>query len=399
MKKRVMILGGNVLQTTAIKRAKELGYYVICVDHQPNNPGRRFSDEYYNISTIDKERVLELARNIGIDGILAYATDVAAPTAAYVSEQLKLPTNPYQSVMVLTHKNLFRSFMKDHGFLVPDGGSSFNDREKAREYVQKLRLPVMVKPVDSSGSKGVTKVMSLDGFNAAFDEAMSYSISKEIIIERFISKVGHQVDGEGFIKDGKIVFFGVMDQYKNVERNPYVPIGSSYPSIQAQETQQKAKNIIQSIFDKLGMRFGGFNSEYIADDNGEVFLLEIGPRHGGNFIPDTIKTALGIDMIEASIRACVGDDYDETLRKKHEGIATSYAVRSLGSGKFKSLKIHPDIEKRIVKQELIVSPGDYVNAFKSGSDGIGIMVLEFDDIQEMNEKMDQMWRYIEVMVE
>lgn len=128
-------------------------------------------------------------------------------------------------------------------------------------------------------------------------------------------------------------------------------------------------------------------------------MLEIGPRHGGNFIPDTIKTALGIDMIEASIRACVGDDYDEALRKKHEGIATSYAVHSLGSGKFKSLKIHPDIEKRIVKQELIVSPGDYVNAFKSGSDGIGIMVLEFDDIQEMNEKMDQMWRYIEVMVE
>lgn len=399
MNKRVMILGGNVLQTTAIKRAKELGYYVICVDYEPNNPGRQFADEYYNISTIDKESVLELARNLNIDGILAYATDVAAPTAAYVSEQLKLPTNPYQSVMVLTHKNLFRSFMKDHGFLVPDGGSSFNDREEAREYFQRLELPVMIKPVDSSGSKGVTKVMSPDGFDAAFDEAMSYSISKEIIIERFIQKVGYQIDGDGFIKDGKIAFFGVMDQHNNIELNPYAPIGLSYPSVQAQKTQQKAKSIIQGIFDKLGMRFGGFNFEYIVDIDGEVYLLEIGPRNGGNFIPDTIKTALGIDMAEASIKACVGDNYDEALRKKHEGIATSYVVHSLKSGKFRSLKIHPDIEKRIVKQAMIVSPGDPVNAFKNGVDSIGVMVLKFDDIQEMNEKMDQMWKYVEVMVE
>ena len=396
--KKIMILGGNVFQSTVIKRAKELGYYVISVDYLPDNPGHKFSDEYHNISIVDKENVLALAKKLNIDGILAYASDIAAPTAAYVSEQLNLPTNPYKSVMILTHKNLFRSFMKDNNFLAPDGGKSFSDREKAREYLKELELPVMIKPVDSSGSKGVTKIMSPNDFEAAFDEAMSYSISKEIIMEHFIQKAGYRVDGEGFIKDGKIAFFGVMDQHNNVECNPYPPIGSSYPSIQAQAIQQKAKEIVQSIFDKLGMRFGGFNSEYIVDDKGEIYLLEIGPRHGGNFIPDTIKTASGIDMIEASIRACVGDKYDETFQKRHEGIATSYAIHSLESGVFESLKVHPDIEKRIVKQALNISPGDSVNAFRNGGDSIGCMVLRFDNIHDMNEKMDQMWKYVEVVL-
>ena len=143
-----------------------------------DNPAHKFADEYHNVSTIDREAVLALARELCIDGIVSYASDVAAPTAAYVAEQLGLPTNPLESVMILTHKNLFRKFMKENGFPMPEG-KSFTDREEARRFYEQISGTVMVKPVDSSGSKGVVKVSRMADFDAAWEEAMSYSLEKK----------------------------------------------------------------------------------------------------------------------------------------------------------------------------------------------------------------------------
>ena len=112
MAKRIMLLGGNYTQMTCTLAAKAEGYYVISVDYLPDNPAHKFADEYHNVSTIDKEAVLELAKKLDIDGIVSYASDVSAPTAAYVAENLGLPTNPYDSVMIMTHKDLFRDFLK-----------------------------------------------------------------------------------------------------------------------------------------------------------------------------------------------------------------------------------------------------------------------------------------------
>lgn len=396
--KKIMMLGGNFFQMSAIIRAKELGYYVISVDYLPDNPGHKYADEYHNISTIDKEAVLKLAQQLKIDGILSYASDVSAPTAAYVAEKLNLPTNPYDSVMILTHKDLFRQFMNENKLIMP-GGKTFHDKEAAKEYFDGMDLPVMIKPVDASGSKGVMKVMERENFDEAFDEAMSYSISGNVIIENFIVKKGYQIDGDGFIKDGKIAFFGVMDQHNNVKRNPHAPIGLSCPSVQDKLYQTKAYHLIQTIFERLGMRFGAFNFEYIIGENGEIYLLEIGPRNGGNFIPDTIKYALGVDMMEASIKACVGDDYANALEPKKALTASSYVIHSLNEGRFKELRIHEDIAKHIVKQTLFVSAGDEVRAFRNGGDSIGAMVIAFDTVEQMETMMDKMWEYVEVVVE
>lgn len=194
--KKIMLLGGNYFQMTATLTAKRLGYHVISVDYLPDNPAHQYADEYYNVSTIDKEAVLALAREKEIDGIVSYASDVSAPTAAYVAEKMGLPTNPYESVMILTHKDLFRKFMKENGFLMPQG-RSFTDREEARTFFRTLSMPVMVKPIDSSGSKGVVKVFQEEEFDSAWEEAVSYSLSKHVIVEEFIQKQGYQIDGDG----------------------------------------------------------------------------------------------------------------------------------------------------------------------------------------------------------
>lgn len=396
--KKIMMLGANFFQMSAIKRAKELGYYVITVDYLPENPGHTYADEFYNVSTIDKEAVLELARGLKIDGILSYASDVSAATAAYVAETLGLPTNPYQSVRILTRKHLFRQLLNRHKLHMPEG-QVFHDKEQARDYFYQMQLPVMIKPIDASGSKGVIKVQNREDFESAYDEAMSYSIEKNIIIEKFVRKKGYQIDGDGFIKDGKIVFFGVMDQHNNIGRNPHAPIGLSYPSIQKTEHQKKAYGLIQSIFDQLQMRFGAFNFEYIVEEGGDICILEIGPRNGGNFIPDTLKYVLGVDLMEASIRACVGDEYGEALICNKHLIASSYVIHALKTGKFQQLKIHKEVKDRVVKKVLFVSEGDPVRAFRNGGDSIGAMVIAFDNVGQMKRMMDRMWEYVEVIVE
>lgn len=393
-----MVLGGNFFQMTAIKRARELGYYVISVDYLPGNPGHRFANEYHNVSTIDKEAVLALAKELGIDGILSYASDVSAPTAAYVAEALGLPTNPYHAVMTLTHKDLFRSFMKENGLLMPES-RMFTDREEARAFFGAMELPVMIKPVDSSGSKGVVKVTERTQFEAAFDEAMSYSIGKQILVEQYIAKKGYQIDGDGFVKDGQIVFFGVMDQHNHVPLSPHVPMGLSWPSIQEKKYQEQARRQIQEIFTRLGMRFGAFNFEYIIGQDGRIYILEIGPRNGGNLIPDTIRYASGVDMIEASIRACLGDPYEEALQGTQNRIATSYIIHTDRSGVFREFRIHPELLPHVVESHLFVEAGDKVNAYRNAGFGLGAMLLSFDSVEEMDRMMDRMWEYAEVVVD
>ncbi|MDD3277361.1 MAG: ATP-grasp domain-containing protein [Lachnospiraceae bacterium] len=400
MKKTVMLLGGNYFQMTATLAAKALGCYVISVDYLPDNPAHKYADEYHNVSTIDKEAVLKLAREKNIDGIVSYASDISAPTAAYVAEKMGLPTNPYESVMILTHKDLFRKFMKENKLRMPEGSSFTRDqREEARSFFGTLRLPVMVKPIDSSGSKGVVKVTDPSQFDAAYEEALSYSIEKHVIVEEFIEKTGYQIDGDGFIVDGKIAFFGVMDQRHDASCSMHTPAGLSCPSVQKQEYQDKARAQIQHIFDLLHMKMGAFNFEYIIGQDKEVYILEIGPRNGGNLITDAIKVARDVDLAEYTIKIALGEDCSDLQEKPIHTCTSSYIVHATKDGIYRGIEIDEKLRKHIVQEALFVKPGDTVQKFRNAAFGIGAMVITFDSVEEMSEKVDHMNDYIKVIVE
>ena len=130
--KKILLLGGSAQQIVAIETAKKLGYYTILCDFLEDNPGQYVADTFYLISTTDKEAVLEIAKNENIDGILAYASDPAAPTAAYVAEKLGLPGSPFESVEILCNKDKFRKFLKENNFCTPDA-EGYIDIEKAKE--------------------------------------------------------------------------------------------------------------------------------------------------------------------------------------------------------------------------------------------------------------------------
>ena len=394
-KKRVMLLGGNYLQMTATKAAKALGYHVISVDYLPDNPGHKFADEYHNVSTLDREAVLDLARRLEIDGIVSYASDVSAPTAAYVATELGLPTNPLDSVELLTNKTRFRAFMRENGFNTP-AGEEFDDYDAACEFLDDTELPVMVKPIDSSGSKGIHKVASREEFRAAWDDAMSYSRRKQVIVEQYIERSGYEIDADSFLIDGKFAYFGVMDQHCDTLCNPYVPIGSAGPSVLSEERRALAKSELTRLMQLLDMRTGAFNIEYIFDAQGRLYILEVGPRNGGDLITDTILAGSGVDLAKATIMAAVGEPCDDLVEKPFHTCVSSYMIHALEDGIYDGLWISDELRPDILRLDMFVEPGDPVRYYDNASFGIGAAIIRFDNVDEMCERLGHMERWLRV---
>lgn len=396
-KKKVMLLGGNYYQMTATRAAKRLGYHVISVDYLPDNPAHQFADEYYNVSTLDKEAILKLAKELKIDGIVSYASDVSAPTAAYVAEKLGLPTNPFDSVLKLTRKDFIRPFMEENNFNVPKG-KGFTDIGEAFDFFKSIKKPAMVKPVDASGSKGVVKVFKDDDFELAFNTAMNYSISKNIIVEEFIQRDGYQIAGDGFLVDGELRFAGLMNEHFDRLCNPLVPIGESYPSILPDDLKEKARLEIQRFMNLLGMKNGALNLDFIVDKNGDVYILEIGPRNGGNLITDAIKLATDVDLAEYTIKNAVGESCNDLKEKPVSQYISSYVIHSLKDGIFDSLWVSDAIKNDIILSDLFVPYGEEVHRFDNGGFGIGAMLIRHKDVAEMLYRMDHMEEFIKVIL-
>lgn len=186
--KKIMLLGGISYLLPVIKIAHECGYYVITADYLPNNIAHKFSDEYVNVNIIDKDTVLSIAQEKMIDGILSFAVDPGVVTAAYVAEKMNLPFPcSYEVACILQDKSKFREFLSKNGFNSP-WMRSYSRIEEAIAESETFVYPLIVKPVDSAGSKGVSKVRNLEDLETAIIGALSESHCGRFIIEEFIEK-------------------------------------------------------------------------------------------------------------------------------------------------------------------------------------------------------------------
>ena len=176
MNKTVLLLGGSAQQLDSFAAAKRLGYRTVLCDYDPNCPGRELADSFYEVSTLDAEAVLAVAREEHVDGVVSYASDAPAPIAAWVSERLRLPTNPYESVAMLCDKGLFRAFLCKNGFSVPRCAIvGAGDSDSLEMAVREVDFPLVMKPVDSAGSRGVTVVRDPANAPEAFSHALAHS--------------------------------------------------------------------------------------------------------------------------------------------------------------------------------------------------------------------------------
>lgn len=398
--KKILLLGGSKQQIVAIEMAKKQGYYTILCDYLTENPGQYYSDEFYCVSTTDKQAVLDIAREEKVDGIVAYGSDPAAPTAAYVAEKLSLPTNPYKSVDLLTNKDKFRTFLEEHEFCTPKA-KGYSSVEEARNEIGEFKLPVIIKPVDSSGSKGVSKLVNVDRLDEKVKIALGFSIKKRIIIEEYVEMSGYQVAGDGFTVDGQLTFrCFANDHFNQSGLNPYVPISASFPYDNSKEIHDKIHNEIQRLFNLLEMKTGAYNFDVRVDEEENIYIMEVGPRNGGNFIPQVTKYATGVDMLKYTIKAAMGEDCKEIKMSEPKGFWSYYAIHSPKSGVLSEIRINEQVKKKnIVESHLNYKIGDKVPAFHGANGSIGILIMKFDSMEEMLNMMDYSDSWIEVVVE
>lgn len=398
MQKKILFLGAAPTQVAPINYAREQGHYIITCDYLPENPGHKLADESFNVSTTDKEAVLNLAQKLKIDAIVAYASDPAAPTAAYVAEKMNLPGNPYLSVLTLARKDLFRTFLKENGFNVPRS-KSFYDKEEAEAWLHEIGIPAFMKPVDSSGSKGVTRLSTTEMFDEAFDYALSYSREKKVIVEEQIDRVRYQVAGDGFINHGKLVFRCWADEHFDKLCNGLVPIGQTFPTSHPVELLEVAHKETQRLLNLLDMRVGALNFDFVFDREGKFYFLELGPRNGGCLIPEVIRYATDIDLIKYTVDIALGVPISNLQMRPTDGFWSSYMVHSLNNGVFKKLWISERLKKKIIEQDIWVKPGDRVEKYLGSNHTLGTMILRFDSMAEMLNMIENMELDINVLVE
>lgn len=398
------MLGGSLYQTFAIKEAKRLGYYVITADYLPNNPGHEYADEYHNVSTIDKEAVLKLAQELHIDGIVAYASDPAAPTAAYVAEKLGLPTSPYKSVEILSNKDLFREFLQNNNFNCPKA-KGFTSYEEALKHIYDFKLPVMVKPVDSSGSKGINKLTDWSQLKGFVEDALHYSRGKRFLIEEFIVKKGHQISGDAFSVDGKLVFHCLGNEfYDPTCDKDFAPLGECWPFQMNHKYIEDLEEQLQRLMTLLNMKSNAYNVEAIVGEDDKVYLLELGARSGGSLIPQVIEHATGINMVTWVIQASAGDPIDlSVLQGRTEmpvnGCWSNYMVHSDKTGKFKNISFEEQFEKKhVVDFVNDLHVGDAIHRFRDAQDCIGELILRYTNKDEMFEVIKNIEEYIFVEI-
>ncbi len=395
--KKLLVLGGDHFAIPVVQAAKKQGYYVITCDYLPDNVAHRFSDEFTNISTTDKERVLAYARERKIDGIVTF-TDSGVVTTAYVQHHLGLPQiGPLESVEILQNKDRFRAFLLENGFNVPQA-KGFDSVEAAMSEMNRYPWPVIVKPTDSAGSKGVTRVDRLEQLKPALEYAMQFSVSKHIIVEKYIEKEGCSSDSDCFSIDGELVVATFSSQrFDDKAHNPYAPSAYTWPSTFGDGFENELRSELQRLLKLLRMKTSVYNVETRIGVDGKAYIMEVSPRGGGNRLSEMVRLSTGTDMITAAVRSAVGDDVtvEQTDLNGHWAIIMLHSDKT---GSFKKLLIAPEKEKAVFQIDLWVKEGDYVEEFIGANKAIGTLVLQFKTAEEMEEAINNQRDWLKVIV-
>ena len=398
--KKIMLLGGLRYLKPVIDAAHKQGYYVITADYLPNNIAHKWSDEYCNVSIIDKEAVLKEAQRLQIDGIMSFACDPGVVAASYVQNKMGLPSfGPFESVEILQNKDKFRAFLAKNGFNVPQA-KGFDSVEAAMEEIYWYPWPVIVKPTDAAGSKGVTRVDRAEDLKPALEYAMEHSISGHIIVEEFIDKQGCSSDTDSFSEDGKLKFVSFCAQRFDAEAtNPYTPAAYSWPSTFTKEQEEYLTSEIQRLITLLNLKTVVYNIEVRVAPNGKPYIMELTPRGGGNRLCEMLRYATGVDMITAITRAMVGDPILEPIEQKpYNGHWAEIILHADKNGTFDHLEIDKNLPAEIVEEDLWVENGDKVEGFEGANNAIGTLVLKFQTAEELEKAITNQRDWLKVMV-
>jgi len=373
MQEKVMFIGAGDYQKKGIEKAKEMGLVVIATDGNPDASGLKIADFAYVIDVKNFEKNLEIARKNAIDGILTIATEVGVKTVSYICQELNLPGIKMEVADRCTDKELMRKLFRDANIPVPLSYPVFNLQELTQK-AEKIGFPVVIKPADSAGSRGVKKVDNNNELENAFFSAMSYSVKKKVLVEEFLEGVESSV--EAFVTDKKINILELSDKIRTAP--PYLlDTTVIFPSAYPLKIQHNIIDIAKKAINAVGINIGAVHTEIMMTPSGPV-PVELAARGAGfKVYTDILPKVTGIDILKATIQCALGDPVDLSRTK---AVASVLKFVEVKPGKIKKI-INLEIAKEIpgiYEIEIYKKAGEIIEPLQSGEDRIG-HIISFGD--------------------
>lgn len=390
--KKVLVIGAGFLQDFVIRKAKSMGYETITVDANPASIGFHHADKYKVINIVDEKACLAYAKEENIDGVLTAATEYGVLTAAYITEQMNLVGLKYETAKLIKNKYMVRKCLFEAKVDDTEQAYEVDESTDIASLVEMLSFPVMVKPCDGSGSRGVSRVDEASQFADACQKAMAASITHCAEVETFIT--GREYGAESLVVNGEVHVLGIMRKWMTAPPY-YAELGHAMPSGLDDEVEKKVIECAKKAIIALGINSGSVNMDLLVTEDNKVYIVDVGARMGGNLIGShIIPYGTGIDYMGNMIKIAVGDMVDLTPITKPTAVATR--LLAFRSGKVAKL---PDFEK--IEQEYSVEihhhleVGQTVREYHTNLDGCGYIVAKADCVETARANADTVLKLIQ----
>ncbi|WP_412537783.1 ATP-grasp domain-containing protein [Longispora sp. K20-0274] len=381
----LVVLGGADGAITTLRTARRLGVRTVCVDVRADAPAVAWADEFCDVSTRDTDRlVAALAGRPDLAGVLSPASDVNLPTQLALAERLGLPCGlSAAAVRASVDKGYFRSVADALG--QPGPGYVQGSPAEVRAALPGLRLPVILKPTDSSGGRGISLCATADAFEGALAGAAAYSMSDVLIAEEYLP--GRHLTAEAVVAGGRVALLGLSDR-RLTDPPHFVTVEHAMPA-RGDGLADRVRAMLDEVCAALHYRWGSLNVDVLVTDDGDVVLIEIGARLGGNGVAELLGLAQGVDVTELYIRMALGETPDLAPgAARHAGfrvLRASRAGKLAAIGGLSAARALPDV----VDVVLAVSEGERVEPYTRAGAKLGYVLAASADRERLTRTLDR----------
>lgn len=397
--KKILILGAGIYQVPLIKVAKKLGIYTIVASIPGNYPGFELADKVYYENTTDYRKILSIARREKIDGIVTAGTDVAVITIGKVCDALGFKGLSAEAAELATDKLLMKQCYEKYGVRSAKFRRVTFDDPNYANIISDLRLPVMFKSVDSSGSRGIIKVNSADEFESARNYVLENTRSDYFVVEEYIE--GEEFGAQAFVQDGKLEFILPHGDYV-FKGDTGVPVGHFAPYNLDPAILEDAREQLIAATRAMQLDNCAINADFILSE-GKTFVLEIGGRSGATCLAELVSIYYGFDYYEKIVRMAIGEKVSFDIDVKstdQDGVPNaSMLLMSDKDGVIKSQTNNNAPNPDIYEIEFDYKPGDEVHKFKVGPHRIGHVITKGKSLDDAVSLLHEALDNISIVVE
>ena len=386
--KMILVVGGGQGQMPLITAAKAEGYYLIVCDYAGEScPGAKYADKLYSVSTRDVDAVFEVAKEEKVDGIISNS-EPSMLCVTEVGEKLGLIGNPLKSIQTFISKSEFRALQKKIGVYSPKH-IEVDSWESALMAIADIEYPIFVKPGESSGSRGSLKIdqENLTVFKHAFESCMAHTRNHKVVIEEYVEMSSNTtIEADIFVCKGEILWDGIYSTLR-AEWSSVIPMVCSFPSNFNPSQLQIFKEVVGKIIEEGGITFGQYNVEAYFNDKGNLFVIEINVRQGGNNLPAYLKASTGIDYDRLLVTTSVGDFdywYEVISSSRVYNNIIHFNLYSKVDGIYESINIPEYLQDKVVCIKELMCKGDIVHECENAADIVANIDFKFDSKEEMD---------------